>query len=401
MTLTTRLPQNKIQRIIGHIKGNTEGPTIVFFAGVHGNEPAGVKALEQVFHELKNQKERLFGECYGLAGNINALEAKLRFIDEDLNRIWSFERMNGSTSSNLDQSLEEHEMLDLYQLIKEILEMGTPPFYFIDLHTTSGDTIPFIVMNDSLLNRKFTQHFPLPIVLGIEEYLSGALLSFINELGYVSIGFESGQHHDENAVKHAKLFIEYTLALIGFNVVSNSKLDLLKSTLGNATATHQRFFEIYYQYLIKENARFKMMPGFENFQTVSKGVTIALNGDGIITAKKRRQLFMPLYQSKGYEGFYFIRSIPYLFLKMSEYCRLLKMDRVLVLLPGVSWASTKKGSLVVNKKVARFFAKSIFHLLGYRTREVNEDKLILKSREHNSKNREYQQEPWYKKPRTK
>ena len=400
MTLTSTLPQNKIQRIIGHIKGNAVGPTIVFFAGVHGNEPAGVKALEQVFHELKNQKKTLFGECYGLVGNINALEANLRFIEEDLNRIWSFERMNRSTFSNTNQSLEELEMLDLYQLIIEILEKGTPPFYFIDLHTTSGETTPFIVMNDSLLNRKFTQHFPLPIVLGIEEYLSGALLSFINELGYVSIGFESGQHHDENAVKHAKLFIEYTMALIGFNVVGNSKLKLLKSTLGNATATDQRFYEIYYQHLIKENARFKMMPGFENFQTVSKGVTLALNGDGIITTKKRRQLFMPLYQSKGYEGFYFIRSIPYLFLKMSEYCRLLKMDRVLVLLPGVSWASTKKGSLVVNKKVARFFAKSIFHLLGYRTREVNDDKLLLKSREQNSKNSEYQGEPWYKKPRT-
>ena len=32
-------------RIIGHIKGRQPGPTLVFFGGIHGNEPSGIFAL--------------------------------------------------------------------------------------------------------------------------------------------------------------------------------------------------------------------------------------------------------------------------------------------------------------------------------------------------------------------
>ena len=42
-----------------------------------------------------------------------------------------------------------------------------------------------------------------PIVLGIEEYLQGPLLSYINTLGYVSLGFESGQHDNKQAILKA------------------------------------------------------------------------------------------------------------------------------------------------------------------------------------------------------
>ena len=40
------------KRIIGHIKGDLPGPTLIFFGGIHGNEQSGVTALEHVFKEL-------------------------------------------------------------------------------------------------------------------------------------------------------------------------------------------------------------------------------------------------------------------------------------------------------------------------------------------------------------
>ena len=103
---------------------------------------------------------------------------------------------------------------------------------------------------------------------------------------------------------------------------------------------------------------------------------------------------MPLYQDKGYEGFYFIRSIPYFFLWLSKYLRKLRVDDFLALLPGVKWASAKKDALYVDKRIARFFAKSFFHLLGYRTREMDRTHLVLKNRERNSKAMDYQKAPW-------
>ncbi|MEM9078337.1 MAG: succinylglutamate desuccinylase/aspartoacylase family protein [Bacteroidota bacterium] len=385
------------QRILGHIKGGNDGPTVVFFGGIHGNEPAGVLALQQVFKELEGNQAGLSGECIGIAGNLKALKKEVRFIDEDLNRIWFSHQLKALAEPSVALNAEEAEMIEVHFLIEEIIQNSKPPFYFIDLHTTSGETEPFIVMNDSLLNRSFTANYPLPVILGIEEYLTGALLSHINEMGYVAFGFESGQHTDHKAIVNARNFIEYTLGLVGFTPIKKMELNRIKSKLQQYTEAPQRFYEIYYQHLIQKGTLFKMLPGFANFQSVPKGISIAMNGDGLITTDKKRQLFMPLYQDKGYEGFYFIRSIPLFYLWLSRYLRKLKVDGWLSRLPGVSWASPNKETLVLDKRTARFFAKSFFHLLGYRAREMDGNHLLLKNRERNSKTAFYKNAPWRKK----
>ena len=386
--------RKSVQRIVGHIKSNSPGPTLIFFGGIHGNEPAGIRALQQVFLQLETETTPRYGEFYGIAGNLSALAKGVRFVDEDLNRIWLPHSMGSLSSLQPYKTSEGQEMEELDRLIREILRTASPPFYFIDLHTTSGETEPFIVMNDSLLNRRFTRNYPLPCILGIEEYLTGALLSHINEMGYVAFGFESGQHETTSAVTNALRFIWYTLGLTGFHKMDNKILKALKAKL-NSSNTPKRFFEIYHQHLIQENEAFKMLPGFVNFQTVPKGSNISISFGKPIVTKKRRQLFMPLYQAKGYEGFYFIRSVPYFFLWLSKHLRKLRADGFLALLPGIKWATSKKDTLYVDKRVARFFAKSIFHLLGYRTRQMDESHFVLKSRERNSKASDYKQAPWY------
>ena len=39
--------------LIGHIKGKHSFPTIIAFGGIHGNEPAGVIALQRVIDRIK------------------------------------------------------------------------------------------------------------------------------------------------------------------------------------------------------------------------------------------------------------------------------------------------------------------------------------------------------------
>ena len=387
---------NRTERIIGHVKGKCDGPTVVFFGGIHGNEPAGVTALQHVFESLNGAYDSLYGECLGITGNLKALKKKVRFIDEDLNRIWHQDNLEAVKKPSSLLNAEQQEMVELYAIIEDIITNSKPPYYFIDLHTTSGETEPFIVMNDSLLNRSFTKNYPLPVILGIEEYLTGALLSHINEMGYVAFGFESGQHSDETAVVNAKSFIEYTLGLVGFRPMERFYLNKIKAKLQQFNVAPLRFYEIYYQHSIKEGSLFKMLPGFINFESVPKGISIAMNEDGLITTDKRRQLFMPLYQDKGGEGFYYIRSIPWFFLWLSKYLRKYKVDGWLSLLPGVSWASTKKETLILDQRIARFFAKSFLHLLGYRAREMDETHLLLKSRERNSKTAFYKNASWKK-----
>ena len=231
----------EINRVIGHIKGKRPGPTLVFFGGVHGNEPAGVFALEQVYEELNDSGNQFFGELFAIAGNLNALKKTIRFEVEDLNRIWYPNRLDAIQKGMVQLSEDEAEMLEIHKLILQIIEVGEPPFYFFDLHTTSGISEPFLVVNDSLLNRKFTKNYPLPIILGIEEYLSGALLSYLNEWGYIAFGYESGQHDDPVAVSNAVNFIWYTLYLTGFCKGNKEKMKSFKKLLYDAGSASKMF----------------------------------------------------------------------------------------------------------------------------------------------------------------
>ena len=43
-----------VDREIGRYGDEQGGPTIVVFAGIHGNEPSGIFALKRIFSDLNN-----------------------------------------------------------------------------------------------------------------------------------------------------------------------------------------------------------------------------------------------------------------------------------------------------------------------------------------------------------
>lgn len=378
-------------RIIGFVQGEQKGPTVVFFGGIHGNEPCGVKALEQVFQRWAAGPNPIKGTIYGIHGNIPAQFHGKRFLDVDLNRLWTPAKIEAiKEKEETDLSPEERELIELHALVLDIVTTQSPPFYFVDIHSTSGRTMPFITINDALINRRFSKHFPVPIVLGIEEYLEGPLLSYINTLGYVSLGFEAGQHSEEASIKNSIAFIQLALVFAGC-VEKNGMTDfnryyrhLQQATIGNTS-----FYEVVYRHLIQGADYFRMTLGFENFAQVRQGTLLALHDEKEVRAQKETMIFMPLYQEQGAEGFFLIRKIPLWALHWSTLLRRLKLHRWLALLPGISWADEQKESLLVNLKIARFFTKSFFHLLGYRNRTLDKDHLIMYNREHTAKNEMY------------
>ncbi|MDB9960489.1 succinylglutamate desuccinylase/aspartoacylase family protein [Oceanihabitans sp.] len=382
-----------INRVIGKIKGKVSGPSVVFFAGIHGNEPAGVHALEDVFGKLV--EDDINGTVYGFTGNLKALEANQRYLVEDLNRIWTKERIRDlQTKTNLNE--EEREQKELLYILNDILKSDPGPFYFIDIHTTSSKTLPFITINDAIINRNFSKLFPVPIVLGIEEYLNGPLLSYINELGYVSLGFESGQHEDEKAIINSISFIYLTLVY--------SKTIALEKVIDfpvhyNRLKTESQglldIFEVVYLHKIKMDESFSMEDGFKSFQDINAHTVLAISNGEPVKAKYKAKIFMPLYQSKGQEGFFLIQHINPFFLNLSVFLRRFRVDNLLSWLPGVSWENEDKNALLVNLKVTKFFAKSLFHLLGFRNKQLDATHLKLKNRERASKTEMYKNEEWY------
>lgn len=386
-----------ISRFIGQVVGVQKGPTLIFFGGIHGNEPAGVRALEHLFNTLDEGCFQLRGTLVGIRGNIPALLQGKRFLDQDLNRLWTEEKI-ASIKNKPSQELEaeEIELLEIEQLITELLISYKPPFYFIDFHTTSSKTLPFITINDALINRKFSQQFPVPIILGIEEYLEGPLLSRMNKLGYVSLGFESGQHIEESAIKNSIAFLWLTLVFSGAMAKQDvSDFESHYKQLKSSANMDSNFYEVVHRQELQKTDEFSMFNGYKSFQKITKGTLLAIQNRAKIYAKEDTILFMPLYQQQGAEGFFLIKNTPKWALKISALLRRLRFDSILTFLPGISWGDPKKESLLVNLSVARFFTKAFFHLLGYRNHQVDETYVIMHNREHSEKNKMYRNEPWH------
>ncbi len=366
------------KRLIGYFTGKRTQPTIVIFSGIHGNENAGVKASKEIIKRINDNRITVKGNLFFIYGNTEALKLDRRYIDVDLNRIWSTSHLENIKNANYKElNSEEKEQREIYMLIREIINFFKGKFYFIDLHTTSSHTFPFITISDSLNNRKFSSAFPLPTVLGIEEFLPGPLLTFMNEFGYIALGFEAGQHYENQSVRNCESFIWQSLVSVGIikrkNITDykNYRDELLKSRCKNK----YRFFQIVYRYEIRNSEDFKMIKGFENFEKIQKGQLLAESNGKKVRAIKSGRIFMPLYQSQGDDGFFIIRRISKFWISTSIVARKLHAHNFLRILPGVRKDPKNRYVLIVNPQTAKFLAKQIFHLFGYRQQVLKDNKL--------------------------
>ncbi len=387
----------QVDRIIGRVDGAKDGPCLLFFAGIHGNEPAGVFALHQVVEELKKLRGQISGSVIAISGNLWALERSVRYEKVDLNRLWKKDHIEAlKKGMYVPTNEDEKQQKEIFDLVESLLQQESGPFYFFDLHTTSSATIPFITVNDSLLNRKFTKQYPVPLILGIEEYLDGPLLSYINELGYVSFGFEGGQHDELSSIQDHTIFVYLSLVFAGALHKSAIEYDGYLSRWNAFKGNQQAFYEIYDRFGVKESEHFVMKPGFSNFQSISRNEELATLDGTSLKAQENSVIFMPLYQSQGSDGYFLIRKIPHIFLWLSRVLRKYKVDHLFILLPGVSWSSDLKDAMVIDLRIARFISKQVFHLFGYRSKQIGRNHMQVKNREHRSRKDEYSGAKWYR-----
>ena len=386
-------------RIIGAIQGTQPGPLLVFFGGIHGNEPAGLFALRQVYQELLESDCEFHGEFVAIAGNLWALSQQRRYDKYDLNRLWTpegIDKLKRRAFSKDEMSEDIEQQQEIFQCLTELLEGDKKPYYFFDLHTTSSETEPFITINDTLLNRAFSSLYPVPIILGIEEFLEGPLLSYINELGYISIGFEAGQNDSRAAFENHKAFIYLSLYNSGFiDRASFDAYNAHEKTLRQASSIQNEIFEITMRYQIQAGEAFAMKPGYVNFQPIRKRETLADNAQGPIRAPMSGRIFMPLYQSQGDDGYFILRRIPAWALKLSAALRRWQSHKFLVWLPGIRWRDKQRRELSVNTRVARFLTKQVFHLLGYRAWRQTPRTIIMSQRESHANMADYRTAPWH------
>jgi succinylglutamate desuccinylase len=354
-------------RQLGRRVDRPAGPRLVCVAGLHGNEPAGVAALERVFAALANVAEPLAGGIAGFAGHLGALAAGRRYLDRDLNRMWR-EPTLAAVRSGERHTREDHELAALDAALAAELASAAPRRAFLlDLHTTSGAGPPFAILDDSLPNRRFALAFPVPLVLGLEEELVGTLVFGLSARGVTSLAFEGGRHDDPAAVDRCEAAVWIALDAAGvLPRALRSRAEAGRRLLRASRGTTPQLVEVLYRHRIAEDDRFRMQPGFASFDRVERGQPLASDRAGTVAAPMGGRLLMPLYQPLGDDGFFLARPVARFWFELSATLRRLRADRLLRWLPGVTPHASVADAYLVHRRVARFFVRDLFHLLGYR-----------------------------------
>lgn len=369
-------------RLFGRLGPRGGGPTLMCVAGIHGNEPAGIHALRRVLTALDAREQEMTGELVALAGNLSALNLGQRFVDRDLNRAWTKERLAALRGNGrVDQAVENREQIELSEEIETILGSANARVFALDLHTTSGAGGVFSAFTDALPHREFASHFPVPMIFGLEELVDGTLLNLFSDHGLVAIMVETGQHDEPAAIDRAEAAIWIAVVASGLlpeRLVpeTTAARKLLQRDAGHLP----RALEMRYKRDLEKGDGFVMTPGYLNFQEIARGQVVATDNDGDVVVHEDGRLLMPLYQDQGEDGFFVLREFSPLWMTMSLVMRRLGIARVAHWLPGVRRVEGTDDEVLVDRHVARFFARQLFHLLGFRQMDDLGTCLIMRRR---------------------
>ncbi|MCP9237508.1 succinylglutamate desuccinylase/aspartoacylase family protein [Lewinella sp. JB7] len=311
-------PLGESPRVIGHYVGEESGPLVVAIGGIHGNEPAGVLALEQLFDLLReeplvNPGFSFRGELLALRGNLEALRTGRRYIDTDLNRIWKTPTRG---TGDPYPSVEARELDGLLAAIENALrDTAASELIMLDLHTTTAAGGVFSITGDDTPSLMLAAELGVPVIKGMLSNLQGTTLSYFRQGQFDfdrpsrAITFEAGAHDDPVSVDRA---LAATVNLLrSVNCVRPEDVSTHHDeTLRRAKAGVPSLLELVYVHRLEhtENRSFRMRPGFRNFQPIEEGDLLADDVNGPIAAPCSGYLLMPLYQEQGDEGFFIVEA---------------------------------------------------------------------------------------------
>ncbi len=344
--------------------GDTAGPTLVAVAGIHGNEPAGIAAARRVFARLERGDVVLRGELVVFAGNVGALRQGARYAGKDLNRQWSEAHVAAVRAmSEGERDAEDREQVELLGAIEGAMARARGKMHLADLHTSSAAGVPFVLFGDTLAQRSFVGAFPLPVIIGLEEQIDGALSEYWTRRGCVTFTVEGGQHAAEASVDSLEAVL--WLALDRAGMIDGAALPEVRAgrvLLDAQRGDLPRVLEVVSRRAITDEDGFRMEPGFRNIDRAGVGQVLARDRRGDIVAPHNGVVILPLYQAKGSDGFFWGREVSDARMTASRWLREWGVDRLLPWLPGVARDPERATRFVVEQWVPM----GVFQALGYR-----------------------------------
>ena len=308
----------KLSRTLARYAGPEPGPLLVVLGGMHGNEPAGVRAILRMAAMLKaepatNPTFRYRGSFVGLAGNLRALRGGYRFLEEDLNRILTSENLARIEAlPPAARGHEEREFVALVSTIRTLIEQHRPTrLYVLDIHTTTASGGIFTIPAPDAESERLAAELHAPVITGMLEGLNGTTLHYFNSANWplptVAVTFEAGQHQEVESADRAVAAIVNCMRSIGAvrdqDVEHRHDALLQTYSVGLPPRT-----QLVYTHRIRPEDRFVMRPGYVNFQPVTAGEELGRDRNGPVRAPFDARILMPLYQKQGNDGFFLVKA---------------------------------------------------------------------------------------------
>ncbi|HEY4963168.1 MAG TPA: succinylglutamate desuccinylase/aspartoacylase family protein [Candidatus Saccharimonadales bacterium] len=258
------------------INGKGPGPTLAIFAGVHGNELAGVYALQELIPGLKIN----IGKLYIVFANPETIEKKVRMINKNLNRCF-FEGNSGAEP----EDKRARELMTVLDSCDALLDLHM--FY-------DDDGAPFVICEDNaidlaskldvgIISTNWTRTEP-----GGSDgymYLKGKI-GLCVECGPITLANE----YTGFAINVIYQFLKY------FNMAD------YPVTFSDIPKRYIRAKETIY----KTSNEFKLTSGLHNFDALRPNQLIATKGEQKYLARKGECIIFPHYSARVGEEAYIL-----------------------------------------------------------------------------------------------
>ena len=304
---------NDIKRKVGQYTQHQEGPLFVALGGIHGNEYAGIEALNRIFRQLEVLKPIIKGTFVGIAGNVTALQQNRRFIDQDLNRQWLPEKIAHvrETPKYLLQTNEECQQKELITLLDRVRnDKKHTSLSLLDLHTTSAKGGTYCIAPTHHGSQQLALNLPIPTIIGLEKVVNGTTMHYCNSESMTSFCLEAGQHENPASADRMEAAIWLTLVAVGcLAAVDVPDLEKHKAILAKLGENRPHLVNFLYRHPVAIEDEFVMKEGYKNFQLITKGEHLANDKNGKIIAPFGGMILMPLYQKQGEDGFFIVEEV--------------------------------------------------------------------------------------------
>ena len=286
------------------LEGASSGPTAMVSALIHGNEVCGAIALDHLLSSsFAPDRGRLivaFANVAAFSSFDPAAPYASRFIDEDMNRLWSREILDGTR-----QSVE-------LARARELRPFAEAANFLLDLHSTSLPAPAMLLCGNREKGRLLAAKMGYPLhVVADEGHISGVRLRDFGDFNNgattkSSALVECGQHFDSESPTIALNTIVAFLFACGMLDQASEKFTR------PASVTGQRLIEVSHAITILSN-RFSFSGEFHCFEVVPNANTrIARDGThDVVTPHDDCVLVMPARQPyKGQTAVRLGRYVP-------------------------------------------------------------------------------------------